>query len=298
MVVTRRDFLRYCTSSAVALGLSSLELESMAHTLTGPNAPTVLWLQGSGCTGCSISFLNYTSSSAPHDPAEVLIDTINLAYHPNLMAAAGHTAVSASQQAYNAGGYVLVVEGGVPTGFGGNACWPWTAGGHEVTFEEAVNQLADRAASIISFGTCAGWGGIFSAPPNPTQVQGVSTVTGKTTINVPGCPPHPDWLVWVIAQLVAGQPVNLDSYGRPTSLFYRRVHETCPLRYTNEAHDWGNEHLCKEELGCRGKRSETKAPCPSQYFNDGTEWCIGAGAHCLGCVEPNFPGAAPLFEED
>jgi NiFe hydrogenase small subunit HydA len=298
MVISRRAFLKYCTASAAALGLGRFELDCLASALSSPSGPTVLWLQGSGCTGCSMSFLNYISGDAPHDAAEVLLDVINLAYHPNLMAPAGETSASIAQQCYDAGGYVLVVEGGVPTAFGGNACWAWTEGEHEVTFQEAVQHLSDRAAAVVCVGQCSSWGGIFAAPPNPTAVQSVATATGKTTINIPGCPPHPDWIVWAIAQLVAGQSIPTDSYGRPTAVFQRRVHERCPLRWSNEAHQWGNENLCKEELGCRGKRSENKAPCPDQLFNAGENWCIGAGSLCIGCVEPSFPGTAAFFEED
>ena len=169
MVVSRRDFLKYCTASAAALGLGASELESLASALAGPNAPTVLWLQGSGCTGCSISFLDYISSSPPQTAGDVLIDVINLAYHPNLMAAAGATAVGAVEQAHNAGGYVLVVEGGVPTAFGGNACWAWTDGRRHVTFEEAVQHLAQNAAAVMCVGQCSCFGGMWAAPPNPTS---------------------------------------------------------------------------------------------------------------------------------
>jgi hydrogenase small subunit len=296
MLVSRRDFLHYCSTAAAALGLSRFDLTCLADTLDDPNAPTVLWLQGSGCTGCSISFLNHIAGTAPHNAGEVLIDVINLAYHPNLMAAAGQTAVDAAQQAYAAGNYVLVVEGGIPTAFAGNACWAWTDNGVDVTFQEAVVQLAERAAAIICVGQCASWGGMWAAPPNPTQVRGVSEVTGLATINVAGCPPHPDWLVWVIARYLAGQPINLDAYGRPATLFGRRIHSICPLRGTNEATRFGQEGRCLEELGCRGE--DTRGECPSQLFNGGVNWCIGAGAPCFGCTEPSFPGTRAFFDHD
>jgi hydrogenase small subunit len=89
MAITRRDFLKYCGVSAVALGLSSTDLLQMEELLANPNGPSVIWLQGSSCTGCSISFLNRISTSAPTTAASVLLDSINLVYHPNLMALAG-----------------------------------------------------------------------------------------------------------------------------------------------------------------------------------------------------------------
>lgn len=297
MAITRRDFLRYCTGSAAALGLTTFQLSSLARALTSPGGPTVLWLQGSGCTGCSVSFLDHISGTAPKDAGEVLIDVVNLAYHPNLMASAGQTAVNVAKDAFDAGGYVLVVEGGIPTAFNGNACWAWTDKGRDVTFEEAVLQYSSRAAAIVCMGQCSAYGGMFAAPPNPTNVKSVKDVTGKTTINIAGCPPHPNWLVSVIAKLVAGIPINLDAYGRPSDLFQNRIHDTCPLKSAPEAKQYGEKNKCLEDLGCRGKQDQSKGTCPTQMFNGGVNFCTIAGAPCFGCTNPAFPGTKPFFDE-
>lgn len=298
MVITRRDFLKYCTGSAAALGLTTSHLAKLASALTSPTGPTVLWLQGAGCTGCSISFLDHISGTAPHNAGEVLIDVINLAYHPNIMASAGQTAVNVAETTFDQGGYVLVVEGGIPTAFGGNACWAWTDGEKDVTFEEAVNRYASRAAAIVCMGQCSSYGGIFGAPPNPTGVKSVKELTGKSTINVAGCPPHPDWLISVVAKLVAGIPINVDAYGRPSDLYSQRIHETCQLRHADEAHQLGEKGKCLEELGCRGKQSQSKGTCPTNMFNNGVNFCTIAGAPCFGCTNPDFPGTDPFFKED
>src|SRR5512139_3172286 len=122
MKITRRDFLKFCGVSAAALGLSSTDLGRLEKALADPGAPTVLWLQGSACTGCSESFLNRISPTDPKTAADVLLSSINLAYHPTLMALAGQSAVEEVRLAYEAGNYVLAVEGGAPTRFGGNTC--------------------------------------------------------------------------------------------------------------------------------------------------------------------------------
>ena len=288
MIVSRRDFLRTCQRLAPAIGLTALELGRVEALLANPNGPTVLWLEGSGCSGCSVSFLNYFSTSPPRTAAEVLVSTVNLAFHKTVMTASGSLAVDAVEAAYQRGGYVLMVEGAVPTAFGGATCMAWTDDGKDVSFLEAVQWLAPRAKAIICIGNCAAWGGVSAAIPNPTGAQGVKAVTLRNTINVAGCPPHPDWMVWTIVKALAGTLGSLDSQGRPTGLFNRSVHDQCPRRGRKEARWFGQDDLCLKELGCHGPA--TKAPCPLMGFNNGVNWCVEANALCIGCADPKFPG--------
>jgi hydrogenase small subunit len=287
MKVSRRDFLKFLGASAATLGLSGTDLGRLQKVLASQTGPSVIWLQGAACTGCSESFLNRISSTDPKTAADVLIKSVNLMYHPNLMASAGEDAVDQAEAAYNKGGYVLAVEGGVPTAFGGNTCWAWSVGGREVTFQEVVTTLAGRAAAILCIGTCASWGGIPAAPPNLTGVKGVKAATGKNTINIAGCPPHPDWIVWTIVQILLGKPITFDSFGRPTALFGRKIHDRCPRKEFDKADDFGIDLRCLKELGCRGPK--TKANCQTQLWNGGANWCVDANALCIGCTEPQFP---------
>jgi hydrogenase small subunit len=294
MKITRRDFLRYCVSSAATLGLNVSDLIDLREVLANPQGPSVVWLQGSGCTGCSVSFLNRISSASPKSAGEVLINAINLIYHPNLMALAGEAAVNEITKAYNTTGYILAVEGGVPTAYNGNTCWSYSVRGRDWTFREAVLTLINRASKILCIGTCAAWGGVSATPPNPTGVVGVKALTGKSTINIAGCPPHPDWIVWAVAQLLAGQNITLDSNGRPSLLFNRTIHDQCPRRGREKAQQPGQDGYCLKELGCRGP--ETKGNCPVVRWNNGVSWCVEANAPCLGCTEPNFPGTNSLYK--
>ncbi len=293
MKITRREFLKICGTSAVALGLNAIDLGRLKEVLANPNGPTVIWVQGSACTGCSVSFLNRISTSAPLTAADLLINSVNLAYHPNLMALAGDSAVAEIEKVNSKGGYILAVEGGVPTNFGGSACWAWSKN-QDVTFKQAVLYLSTNAAAILCVGTCASFGGIPAAPPNPAGVKSVQAVTGKTTINIAGCPAHPDWIVWVVAQLLLGKAITLDSYGRPRTLFNRTVHDQCPREESDEARTFGIDRRCLRELGCRGP--ETRANCPRVLWNGGANWCIDANAPCLGCTNPNFPDPQPFYQ--
>ncbi len=298
MQVDRRSFLNYCIRSAAGLGLSASLVEKLeqAYAQDGTGLPTVLWLACANCTGCTVSLANRISPEAPTDVADLLINHISLAYHPNLMGATGDLAVETLKSA-SVSPYILAVEGGVPTAFNGHTCMLWTDGGREVTAMEAVQELAPGALAILSVGTCSSFGGIPSGAPNPTGIASISQLTGLETINIAGCPTHPDWIVWTIAQLLAGSYPTLMGDGRPTGLFGgedREVHERCPREDSPRAQEFGCEDMCLRDIGCKGP--QTQADCPTRKWNNGTNWCIGANSNCIACTEAGFPDSfSPLY---
>lgn len=298
MFITRRGFIKYCSGAAAAIGLTAAQVDNLAHALSAPTGPSVIWLQGAGCSGCSLSFLNHISTAAPKDAGEVLINVINMEYHSSLMASAGQTAVDLAKEVLNTKNFVLIVEGGVPTAFNGAACFVWGDNGHEVTFEDAVKQFGAAADAVVCLGQCASYGGVVAAPPNPTGVQPVSQILGKTTINVAGCPPHPNWTVWTIAQLVLGASIPLDAYGRPTALYSDHIHPTCTLLGKPLATEYGEHGKCMMMLGCRGIWYQSRGGCPSHKWNDGTSFCMESGAPCFGCTNPDYPGNQSFFIDD
>lgn len=292
MRITRRDFLKYCTASAAALGLQST-LGPLNKVLAAGDGPPIIWLSAASCTGCTISLANRISGSAPVDLTDLLINTINLAYHPNLMGAAGDLAVE-TLRSVDSGSFILAVEGGIPTAYNGKTCILWSENGVDVTAQEAVNDLAARATKILTIGTCAAYGGVSGGAPDPTLIKGVKELTGRSVINIPGCPPHPDWIVWTIAQLLAGNNPSLDSSGRPTALYGSTVHSTCERRGRSWATSLSDTELCMNSLGCKGRL--TYADCPTRKWNNGVNWCVGSDSLCQGCTQSGFPDQfAPLF---
>lgn len=295
MRIGRREFLKYCIGSAasLALPLSVLGKLEKAYGADGAGLPRVVWLNGANCTGCTVSLANLVGDQKPVDVADLLVNTIDLAFHPNLMGAAGDLAVDCLHNATK-GDFILVVDGGIPTAFGGHTCILWSEkDGREVTAQEAVLTLAPKAAAVLSVGTCASFGGIPAGNPNPTQITGVGKLTGRPTINIPGCPPHPDWIVWTVANLLAGVMPELDGQSRPIGLFQYDVHKNCPKKGLGETKVFGEDDRCLKELGCKGPR--TKADCAVRKWNNGTNWCIGANAVCLGCTESGFPDSFSPF---
>jgi hydrogenase small subunit len=269
-----------------------------------------IWLQAAGCSGCSVSLLNTANPSIKN----LLIDEvlpgkhINLRFHLTIMAGAGAPVIEVmedtSQQ--KGGAYILIVEGAIPTAKGGIHGVFGERDGKPVTMLSWVEMLAKDALAVIALGSCAAFGGIPAAHPNPTQCRSVGEVLQakgiKTPIiNIPGCPPHPDWFVGTLAGiLLSGMPngEDLDEYRRPKAFYGQTIHENCPRRaYYDEnkfAKNFG-ELGCNYELGCRGPI--TYADCPLRLWNNGVNWCVGCGATCIGCTEPGFFDISPLYEK-
>ena len=271
----------------------------------------VVYLQTAACSGCAVSLLNTASPTIKN----VLIDQIapgvhiNLRFHPVIMAAAGDLAIQVMEDTAREkkGEYVLVVEGAVPTATDAVYGAVGERNGKPVTMLQRVTELAQDALAVIALGTCASFGGIPAASPNPTKaksVREVLVVKGIKTplVNIPGCPPHPDWFVGTVASVILnGLPAadDLDDLLRPKAFYGKLIHENCPRRaYFDEgkfAKKFGDEG-CLYELGCKGPI--TYSDCPLRRWNGGTNWVIGAGAPCNGCTQPEFPDqTAPFYEK-
>jgi hydrogenase small subunit len=294
MPITRREFLKYCAGAGVALGTSGILLPEIVGALEKAAAgnPPVLWIQGGGCTGCSVSLLNTVHPNI----AEVLLKIISLKYHQTVMASSGEKAYDYlwNTAAKNYGKYFLAVEGTIATAFGGICCLTGERGGKEVPFTELTKYLGKGAAAVLALGQCGSYGGIPAAKPNPTGAKGVMDFfkdEGIKTpvINIPGCPPHPDWMVGTIAHaLMFGVP-ELDSNGRPTLFFGTNVHDNCPYRSYYEEKKFAKsfgETGCRVELGCKGP--ESYSDCWKRGWNNNVNWCIH-NSLCLGCTEPGWP---------
>ena len=161
----RRSFMKVITMAAAAVGLSSTAAARIAEAAAAGLKPSVIWLHFQECTGCTESLLR---TSQP-DIGKLILDLVSLDYHETLMAAAGLQAEEALKAAMSAndGKYICVIEGAIPTKDNGIYCM---IGGR--TALDIVNEVAEKAGAIIAIGSCASWGGIPSADPNPTGATG------------------------------------------------------------------------------------------------------------------------------
>jgi hydrogenase small subunit len=307
--LSRRDFLRLSAGSTAALGLLLFRFPNFERLLAASvDEIPVIWIQGGGCSGCSVSALNSLSPKIQDVLVSQIIpgNHVSLRFHPTVMAAAGDLAMKAMEDtAKNRGGYVLVVEGSIPTKDGGVYCEVGEKDGHGVTLLEHLTTLGKDAMAVIALGTCAAYGGIPAAAPNPTGSKGVQEVFTEKgiqtpVINLPGCPAHPDWFVGTVASILIGglSSVEVDDEGRPLAFYGKLIHDNCPRRGYFDAGKFAkkfSEPYCLYELGCKGP--VTHSDCPIRMWNSGTSWCVGSNSPCIGCCEPGFPDEVSPFKE-
>ncbi|RME68477.1 MAG: twin-arginine translocation signal domain-containing protein [Nitrospirae bacterium] len=286
---SRRDFLRFCTIMSATLALPSGFVPKIAEALEKKEKPVLLWLEYQDCAGNTEALLR---ASAP-TVKELVLDVLAVEYHETIMAAAGHQAEKALEDAMKKyhGKYLVVVEGSIPLKDDGVYC---CVGGRAA--KDILKEAADGAAAVIAVGTCASYGGIPAAAPNPTGAVGVSAlVKNKPVVNLPGCPVNVENITATVVHfLTFGTLPALDAHGRPLFAYGKRIHDNCERRAHFDAgqfvRQWGDEGhrkgWCLYEMGCKGP--ETFKNCPRIKYNEGTSWPIGAGHGCIGCAEPNF----------
>ena len=270
----------------------------------------VIWLQGAGCTGCSVSVLNAVSPRIQNLLLDELVPghQLNLMFHATIMAGQGEPVIEVLKDAEKnrKGGYILVVEGAIPTAEGGAYGSIGEKEGKHLTIEQSVTDLGKSAMLTIALGTCAAFGGIPAAKPNPTLCKGVKAIFNEKgietpVVNLPGCPLHPEWFTGTISVILfsGADALDLDDLARPKLFYGQLIHENCPRRadfdkgkFAQKLGDPG----CLYQLGCKGHY--TYADCPLRQWNNGVNWCVKAGSPCLACVEPEFPdGTSPIYEK-
>jgi len=309
--LSRRDFIRWAVVAPASLSFIDEFLPRLAAALEeAVKEYPIIWLQASTCSGCSVSVINTIHPSIKNVILEQVLPghQLKLMYHGTLMAATGALSVETARETARAypGKYVLIVEGAIPTKDNGIYGHIGEKDGKPETMLEWIDLLGRNAMVTLTVGTCAAYGGLPSGEPNPSGSKGVSDVymmRNITTpvINIPGCPCHPDWFIGTVAKILLygmPKPKELDEYGRLKLFYGRSVHNRCINRdYLDEgifASQFGQEG-CLMELGCKGPF--TNADCPIRLWNGSVNWCINAGAPCIGCTEKGFPDAhSPIYQ--
>ena len=288
--VSRRDFLTFCASMATVLGLPKGSVAAIAKAVESEKRPILVWLEFQDCAGNTESFLRASHPTV----ADLVLDTISLNYHETLMAAAGAQAEAALDATVkdNKGGYIALVEGSIPGDPESGYC---TIGGKAAL--DIAREVCGNALATVAVGTCASYGGIPAARPNPTRALSVAdAVPGvKNLINMSACPANAENITALLVYyLTLKQWPPLDRYRRPLFAYGKSIHDNCERRAHFDAGQyveaWGDEaHRhghCLYKMGCKGPA--TSQNCPNVQWNEHTNWPIGCGHPCIGCAEPNF----------
>lgn len=139
------------------------------------------------------------------------------------------------------------------------------------TVENMLRHCAENASHILAVGSCAYFGSIQAARPNPTGAVGIRDIlTDRTVINVPGCPPIGDVITAVIMYILTfDRAPECDLESRPLMAYGTRIHNNCPRRAHFDAGQFVNvfddenarECFCLYKVGCKGP--DTFSPAPS-----------------------------------
>jgi len=295
--VSRRDFLKFCTLMAATLALPSSLVPKIAEALEKKLKPAAIWLEFSDCAGDTESMLRATKPTI----AEIVLDILSLDYHETIMAPSGKAAEKSKKDTMekNKGKYIAIVEGAIPMKDGGIYC---TIGGE--TALDIARRVCGNALVTLAVGSCAAWGGIASAAPNPTGSVGVKeAVPGATVVNIPGCPVNVENVTATIVHfLTFGSIPSLDEHLRPLFGYGKRIHDNCERRKHFDAgqfvRNWGDEGArlgwCLYEVGCKGPAAYYN--CPTIRWNGGTSWPVQAGHPCFACAaNNNWDAMGPIY---
>jgi hydrogenase small subunit len=288
--VSRREFLGFCAGMATVLSLPGNAVAEIARAIQERPKPTLVWLEFQDCAGNTESFLR----AARPTTAEIILDILSVDYHETIMAAAGHRAEENLQHTVEAlrGKYLAVVEGSIPTGAEGAYC---TIGGRSAL--QIANEVCSGALATIAIGTCATFGGLPAASPNPTGALGVADAVPnlRHLINLSACPANAENLTALLVYfLTFNRWPPLDQHRRPLFAYGKSIHDACERRAHYDAgqfvEQWGDEGhregYCLYKMGCKGP--VTFQNCPNVGWNENTSWPIACGHPCIGCAEPDF----------
>lgn len=297
--IKRREFLKFCGATAALLGLSELQAPQIAAAIEkASRRQPVIWLNFASDSGCTEAFIKARYPG----PAEIVLDILSVDYNETIMAAAGKQSEEILQASRKSGGYILIVEGGIPT-----------RKGHGMIANKEMldvfKETADSSVAVIALGSCATSGGVPAANPNPSRIIGVSDAFKKVNVNKPlinldMCPANPEYFVGVVVNyLLLGKVPDLDQHGRPRMFYGQTVHDNCERRAHFDAGRFvekfgsGEEarNYCLYKMGCKGPM--TRSSCPQIQYNARTSWCVKAGGPCIGCAEPGWTDKFAGFYE-
>ncbi len=268
---------------------------------------TVLWLQAGSCGGCTMALLEHGRGGLF---AELDAFGIDILWHPSVSEATGSEVVEILDAVVDGRAPLdaLVVEGTVLTAPNGTGRFQMLAGTGR-SLLDWIRALAPRARHTIAVGSCAAYGGIPVAVPDPGEGCGLQFsgserggalgaghrgAGGLPVVNIAGCAPHPGWIVETLIALAANDLTasDLDVQGRPKFFADHLAHHGCSrnefYEFKASAETASDRGCLMEHLGC--KATQAVGDCNQRTWN-GAGSCTDGGYACIACTSPDFERA-------
>src|SRR4029077_20996202 len=140
------------------------------QALLGCAMPTLLWMECGACSGESMAILGAEGPGVGGDNLPDFLESsrLQLLWHPSLSLETPKEVeglverILAGEQELT----LLCVEGSIIHGPDGTGMFDTFCGKPK---RDTIAALCDRADYVLAMGTCAAFGGIPAAPPNPTE---------------------------------------------------------------------------------------------------------------------------------
>ncbi|SUZ32039.1 Periplasmic [NiFeSe] hydrogenase small subunit [Roseibaca ekhonensis] len=273
----------------------------------------LLWLQASGCGGCTMSLLCAEDPDVFDSLQDAGIETL---WHPAFSASSGAEVRGLLEQ-IEQGKIALdlfCVEGAIARGPRGTGRFQMLSGTGR-SMMDWVTALAPRARHVVAVGSCAAFGGVTTAGDNPSDAAGLQyegahdggilpvgfrDQTGLPVINVAGCPTHPGWVLETLMLLAEGTlgADGLDSFARPRFYADHLVHHGCSK---NEFYEYKASATALSELGCMMEHlgcvgTQAVGDCNIRPWN-GSGSCTSGGYPCINCTAPEFENPRHSFTQ-
>ncbi|PMP91981.1 MAG: uptake hydrogenase small subunit [Hydrogenobaculum sp.] len=286
--VRYREFISFSTKICGLLGINPNEINNIINALKQKPRIPVLWFHGLECTCCSESLMR-SSSPVFGD----IISLISLEYDDLISSSCGEDLLNYKSKIIEKykGNYILAVEGSI-TEFEDGACC--MVGGRP--FNEELLEAARYAKVVIAWGSCASFGCVQAANPNPTKSYSIDKVIkDKPIVKVPGCPPIPEIMAGVILYMLLKDDLPpLDSKLRPKMFYGMTIHDSCYRKsfynagkFAESFDDEGAKSgHCLYKLGCKGP--STYNACSSLGWYNGLSFPVKSGHGCIGCSQEGF----------
>ena len=264
----------------------------------------VIWLQSGGCSGCTLSFLGFEALDIIQWSHSL---NLNWLWHPSLTEHSGEEtrALLDAVLTDKIKLHLFCLEGSVIMGPQGTGKFHIMAGQTQPT-KDLIEQLAYRADTVVSVGTCAAYGGITASAPNLVEATGLQydqsyagsllpadfqSPSGLPVVNISGCPVHPAWVAETIGLIRFGKlkAEDLDPLNRPRFYSDKLVHHGCKR---NEYYEYKASALKPSDLGCMMENlgcvgTVAHGDCNERPWN-GQGSCTDGGYPCIDCTAPDF----------